>query len=190
MTSRIGKFKVSDDETKFSISYRFTFSDFIGSIWYLLMLFLGGLILFSYYETFNTERLYSFSDWLLVLFGIVIFSFGAYLMTAGFYNPSGGIFRVDKIRQEAKLVNFLKSETIPVKDITSIFHEIRTSHRPKMKYAVLCLRLSNGDKRECFIIRSSISFDLGRKVDKDLNIVSRQLRDAIINAIRTQKTYS
>lgn len=184
MTSRIGKFKISDDETKFSISYRFTFSDFTGSILYLLMLFLGGLILFSYYKTFTIDRLYSISDWLLGLFGLFIFSFGAYLLAAGLYNPSSGIFRVDKIKQEAKLVDFLKSETIPINNIISIFHEIRTSYKPRMKYAMLCMRLRNGDKKECFIVRSSIPFDFGSKVDKDLNIVSRQLRDAINKAIK------
>lgn len=194
MTSRIGKFKISDDETEFSISYRFTFSDLIGSLWYLLMFFLGGLILFSYYKTYSIYRLYGFSDWVLGLSGLFIFSFGAYLLAAGLYNPSSGIFRVDKIKQEAKLVDFLKSETIPINNITSIYHEIRTSYKPKMKYAMLCLRLSNGDKKECFIVRSNIPFDLGRKVEKDLNIVSRQLIDAINNAIKPnddrKKNYS
>ncbi len=184
MKSRIGKFIISDDEKKFSISYRYTFSDFIGSIWYLVLIFIGGLILFSYYKTLNTEKLYNYSDLLLGLFGLFIFSIGSYLLLAGLYNPSNGIFRIDKIKQEVKIIDFLKSETIPFNNISSICYEIKTSFKPKMKYAMLSIQLINGNKKDCFIIRSSIPFDVGGKVDKDLILVSRQLKIEINNAIK------
>ncbi len=184
MITQIGKFKILEEETKFSITYRFTFSDFLGSLWYLLTLFIGGLILYACYTKWDTNNNISFSNLIQGIIGLFVFSFGAYLLAGSLYNPRRGIFSVDKIKQEVKILDFLKTETIPINNISSVFHEMRTSNKPKMKYVMVCIRLKNGDKIDCFTVRSSIPFDIGRKVDKDLQIVSRQLGDAINKAIR------
>ena len=52
-----------------------------------------------------------------------------------------------------------------------------------MLYSMLSLRLHDGTKKECFIIRSSTSIDLVIGVKKDLHSISRKLRDMISNTI-------
>ena len=185
MKTRIGKYIISEDAISFRISYRYTFSDLIGCFWFLLMLSLGFFLLYAYYKTFTIDKLHDFNAWTVGIFGLGISLFGAYLLAAGLYNPGKGIFRVDKLNQEVKIVDFLKSETVKFDKVNSVFSEIKTSYKPKMKYAMLCIRLADGTKKECFVIRSNIPFDLGQKVDKDLNTISRQLRDRISQTIRT-----
>jgi hypothetical protein len=183
MRTQIGKYILKEDEYKFSISYRYTFSDLLGGFWFLLMLLLGLFMLLTYYKTFTKESLYNFTSWAIGLIGLFLSLFGTYLLAAGLYNPRGGIFRADKLKQEVTLADILKSETIPFINISSVFHNIESSRKPRTKYSMLCLRLTNGELKKCFVVRSGIPIDVGRKVDKDLNIVSRQLRDAISKAI-------
>lgn len=184
MKTRIGKYIVSEDAKSFSISYRYTFSDLIGSFWFLLMLSLGFFLLYTCYKTFTIDNLHDYSAWTVGIGGLGLSLFGAYLLAVGLYNPKKGIFRVNKLKQELKIVDFLKSVTIKLEELNSVYYEVKTSYKPKMKYAMLCIRLTDGTKKDCFIIRSSIPIDLGHKVDKDLNTISRQLRDKISQATR------
>lgn len=148
------------------------------------MVLMGLGIMFIYYKTFNPDTLYDFGDWIFVLVGAFLFLYGGYFLAAGLYNPATGVFRIDKVKGEVTIVDFLKSETIAVEDVRLVFYEIRSSYRPRTKYAMMCLRVSNGDKKDCFIVRSGIPIDIGRKVDKDLNTVARQLREAMSNAMK------
>lgn len=149
------------------------------------MLSLGFFLLYTYYKTFTIDKLHDFNAWTVCISGLWLSLFGAYPLAAGLYNPRKGIFRVDKLKQELKIIDFLKSETIKLEVVNSVYCEVKTSYKPKMKYAMLCIRLTDGTKKNCFVIRSSIPIDLGRKVDKDLNTISRQLRDRISQTIQT-----
>jgi len=176
MMQVIGKYKIYEDEKRFKIRYRYTLSDFFGSIVYLLSLIIGLFLIYVLVRSFKVD---SISTWTVLLASLVFTIFGIYSLVAGFYNPKIGIFQIDKETQEVKIPGLLKTETIKLSSIKSIFHELKSNYKPRMKYSILTVRLSDGTKKDCFIIRSVISVDVGPKVDKDLHKISRQLRDAI-----------
>ncbi|MBK7854376.1 MAG: hypothetical protein IPJ79_05250 [Bacteroidetes bacterium] len=57
-------------------------------------------------------------------------------MAAGLYNPAAGVFRIDKVKGEVTIVDFLKSETVAAEDVRLVFYEIRSSYRPRTKNKV------------------------------------------------------
>ena len=92
MTQKIGKYKVYENETNFKIRYLYTFSDIIGSIWFLLSFLLGLLLLFVSFRTFSFDKT---TSWLILLVAIGLTIFGIYMIIAGLYNPTKGILQFD-----------------------------------------------------------------------------------------------
>jgi len=180
MTQRIGKYRVYEDDASFKIRYHYTFSDIIGSIGFLVSFLLGLLLLYVSVRTFNSDKI---NSWVILLVSIVLILFGAYTLISGFYNPTGGILQIDKTRQVLIIRDFLKVETIQNELIASITYELKSGVRPRILYSILLLRLHDGTKKECFIIRSSTPIDLGRAVEKEIHSVSRKLRDLISDVI-------
>lgn len=187
MNTRIGKYILTEDETKLRISYRFTFSDLIGSVYYVLMVLVGGLLLLTFYKTYTNERIYQFTDWIMGLIGLGLGLGGVYLLAAALYTPTGGIISIDKQKREITIRELFSSETLSIHQITSVYFTLKTSRKPKMKYAMLSLQLRNGKQKDCLVIRSAIPVDLGRKIDHELLVVSRQLRDRISAALKGLK---
>lgn len=180
MTQKIGKYKVYENEMNFKIRYRFTFSDIVGSIWFLLSFLLGLLLLIVSFRTFDFDRT---NSWLILLVSIGLTLFGTYMLIAGFYNPTKGVLQIDKTRQILIIRDLLKTEIIENKSIANVTYDIKTQTRPRMLYSMLSLRLCDGTLKECFIIRSSPFIDTGRQGDKEIHSISRKLRDIISKAI-------
>ena len=183
MTQKIGKYKVYENETNFKIRYHFTFSDIIGSIWFLLSFLLGLLLLFVSIRTFDLDRT---NSWLILLVSIGLTFFGTYMLIAGFYNPAKGVLQIDKTRQILIIRDLLKTEIIKNESIANVTYDLKTQTKPRMLYSMLSLRLRDGTRKDCFIIRSSSSIDTGRHGEKEIHSISRKLRDIITKAI-TQK---
>ena len=184
MKTIIGKYIIYEDPEKLSVKFRYTFSDVIGGFWLLLMAIIGTLIFYSFANKFKID---SIKDWLFTIIGIVMFGYGTFFLFAGLYNPVKGIFRIDKLKGKITIADILKSETIDISNVSGAFYTIHENYRPKMKYVMISLRLTDGETKDCFIIRSSIPFDLGRKVDKDLHTVTRKVRDRINYTLAAQK---
>lgn len=181
MTTQYGKYKVLENDKSFEIHYRYSLSDIFGSIIYILSLTIGLLLLYTSIKTFNSTTI---TSWVLLIFALLFLIFGAYAISAGLYRPRRGVFQIDKVKNEVVVRDFLKSERIKVNLVKSVSYELKENSKPKSIYSMLYLRLLDGKKIDCFIIRSSIPFDLGREVEKDIHSVSRQLRDVIMSAVK------
>jgi len=184
MTQIIGKYKVYENETNFKIRYHYTFSDLIGSIWFLLSFLLGLLLLFVSFRTFSSDRT---NSWLLLSVSIGLTIFGTYMLIAGFYNPTKGVLQIDKSRQILIIRDLLKTEIIKTELIANVIYDLKTQTRPKMLYSMVSLRLRDGMLKECFIIRSSTFIDTGRQGEKEIHTISRKLRDIISNALKDHR---
>ena len=180
MTTQYGKYKVFEDDKSFEIHYSYSLSDIFGSIIFILSFVIGLLLFYTSYKTFSATTI---TSWVLLIFALVFLIFGAYAIIAGFYRPRRGVIQIDKVKKEIVVRDFLKSEKIKNNAIKLVAYELKENSKPKSIYSMLYLRLVSGKKIDCFIIRSSIPFDLGREVEKDLHSVSRQLRDVIMNTI-------
>lgn len=180
MKQIIGKYSIYEDLQNFKIRYRYSFSDFTGSILFLLSLAMGTLLLFVFIKTYNSQKV----DWIFLLTGLGLTGFGSYFLLAGFYNPVDGVFQINKISNEVIIRDFLSKEIIKSNSISSVFYEISTSTKPRTAFATLMLRLRDGTIINCFIIRTSHPIDIGKEVEKDLHIVSRQIRDKISKALK------
>jgi hypothetical protein len=181
MTTQYGKYKVYEDDNSFEIHYRYSLSDIFGLIIYILSFAIGLLLFYTSFKTFSATTI---STWVLLIFALVFLTFGIYALTAGLYRPKRGVFQIDKTKKEIIVRDFLKSETIKINDIKSVSYELKEISKPKSIYSMLYLRLIDGKKKDCFIIRSVIPLDMGREVEKDIHLVSRQLRDVIMNVIK------
>lgn len=184
MTENIGKYKIFIEDNGLKIRYRYSFSDLIGGLWFLLMIVVGILLLTTAHKTFN---LYQFNSWLVLTCGVGLLGFGSYLLVVGLYNPTKGVFQVDKTQSTIIIRDFLKTHSVDIDNFLNLTYKLESSTRPRTNYAVITLTLKDKKKIDCFIIRSSIPIDLGRRVDKELHKVSRQLRDRIIQAIKDIK---
>lgn len=181
MTTQYGKYKVFEDDKSLEIHYRYTFSDIVGSTIYILSLTIGLLLFFTAFKTFVPTTM---SSWVLLIFGSIFLIFGAYALTAGLYRPRRGVVQIDKTKKELVIRDLLKTERIKTNEIKSVSYELKESRKPKSIHSMLYLRLLDGKKIDCFLVRSSIPVDLGREVDKDIHLVSRQLRDVIMNSVK------
>ncbi len=181
MTTQYGKYKVFENNKSFEIYYRYSLSDIFGSIIYILSLTIGLLLFYTSIKTFNATTI---TSWVLLIFALVFLIFGAYAISVGLYRPIHGVFQIDKVKNEVVVRNFLKSERIKVNLVKSVSYELKEKSKPKSIYSMLYLRLLDDKKIDCFIIRSSMPFDLGREVEKDIHSVSRQLKDVIMSAVK------
>jgi low affinity Fe/Cu permease len=180
MTQKIGKYKVYENETNLKIRYIYTYSDIIGSIWFLLSFLLGLLLLFVSFRTFSFDKT---NSWLILLVAIGLTLFGTYMLIAGFYNPTKGVLQIDKTKQILIIRDLLKTEIIKNELIANVTYDLKKQTRPRMLYSMLSLRLYDGTIKECFIIRSSASINTGRQGEKEIHSISRKLRDIISKAI-------
>ncbi|PBQ33105.1 hypothetical protein CNR22_15395 [Sphingobacteriaceae bacterium] len=187
MTTQYGKYKVFEDDKSFEIHYRHSLSDIFGSVIFVLSFATGLMLFYTSYKTFNATAI---TSWVLLIVGSVFSVFGAYALLAGLYSPGRGVFQIDKTTNDIIIRDFLKSESIKTTMVKSVSYELKENGKPKSIYSMLYLRLSDGKKKDCFIIRSSIPLDIGREVDKDIHVVSRQLKGAIMNVIKNQRTSS
>jgi hypothetical protein len=152
----------------------------IGSVWLVLSFLLGLLFLFLSIRTFHYDKI---NSWLTLLVSTGLILFGAYSLISGFYNPTKGILQIDKTRNVLIIRDLFKTEFIQNELIANITYDLKSNVKPRMLYSMLSLRLHNGDIKECFIIRSSASIDLGKSVEKDIHLISKKIRDMISNAI-------
>jgi len=180
MTTQYGKYKVYEDDKSFEIHYRYTLSDIFGSIFYILSFALGLLLFYTSFKTFAVTNI---SSWVVLIFALVFLIFSVLAITAGLYSPRRGVFQIDKTNKEIIIRDFLKSEKIKTNMIKSVSYELIENRKPRSIFSMLYLRLIDGKKKDCFIIRSAIPFDIGRVVNKDIHSVSRKLRDVIMNVI-------
>ena len=181
MMTQYGKYKVYNDDKSFEIHYSYSLSDIFGLIIYILSFVIGLLLFYASFKTFVATTI---SSWVLLIFGLVFLIFGAYAFTVGLYRPRRGVFQLDKTEKEIIIRDFLKSKKIKANVIKSVSYELKEINKPKSIYSMLYLILIDGQKKDCFIIRSAIPFDIGREVEKDIHTVSRQLRDVIISVIK------
>jgi hypothetical protein len=180
MNQIIGKYTIYEDVRMFKIRYRYSFSDLTGSFWFLLSLALGTLMLITFIKTVDSSN----DSWFLLLLATGLIGYGTYFLSAVLCNPINGVLQINKVTHEVIIRDLFKSETIKSNSISSVFYEITRIERPRTLYAMLTLRLTDGTKMKCFIIRTSHSIDIGRKVEKDLHTVARQIRDKISNALK------
>jgi hypothetical protein len=189
METKIGKYRIIEDDQSLKIIYQYTISDLIGSIWFLLTFLLGLLLLYVSHSFFVTENVRNLNAWVTGVTGLWFFLFGGYLLVMAAHNPGNGIFEVDKKKRVLVIRDFLKSEIMAWGDVVLVFYKIERNLRPTSaasKYAIIGLKLKDGNTKECFIVRSHIPFDIGRKVDKDLHIVSRALKDRVSNSMKVK----
>ena len=182
-----GKYRIRKDNNTLRISYVFTISDIFGGLLYLIGLLLGILLLYVDSFNYTIEKLYTFRFWLLLLVGGFLTIYFLYILTLSFYNPLKGIIEVDKSNQEIIIRNFFKKEKVKFSSIGTMFCEITETKNPRQKYGMLIIKKLNGEKVECFIIRSSIPIDLGRKIDKNIIDTTNQIKKSIAEFIELKK---
>ena len=179
-TIKIGKYKITEDENHLSVRYRYTFSDLIGSIFYLISFMLGSFFLYALHIRFN---IHSFSSWFELIISIGLILYGAFFVYGGLYNPINGVFEFDKKREIIIIRDLFKTEKYEKKLVQSFSYEITEKSKPKTLFSTISLKLKDGTKTDCFIVRSSIPVDIGRELTKDIHDVSRKIRDKLSNAI-------
>lgn len=180
MTTQFGKYKVLESNNSFEIHYRYTFSDIVGSLIYLLSFILGLLLFYVSFKNFHSAIIVSI---IFLIVGFILFFFGGYALIGSLYRPIRGMFQIDKIKKEIIIREFFKLERIKTDLVESISYDFIRSNKPKKVHSVLYIKLIDGKKKDCFIIRSSMPFDTGRELDKDIHSLSRQLRESISKVI-------
>jgi hypothetical protein len=181
MVEQIGKYKILDDDQYLKIRYRYTISDLFGSLWFLLMLIIGPLIFLSACRYFE---IYSVKVWIMIIVSCWITGYGGYSLILGLYNPRMGILTVDKKNKTIIIRSFIKSERIKTERVSSIQYEIKKSIHPRMLYSTLYLNITDKKRIDCFIIRSSIPFDVTQGIEVNIHMISRKIRNRILEAIR------
>ena len=185
MKTRIGKYLITDNENRFVINYQFTCSDFIVMLVYFAIMCLGLFLLYGYYATFRSSNAGNINSLIFGLFSLFLFLFSSFFLAATFYNMFSGTFGIDKKKRELTIVDFFSTEKIKVTDVTDVFYEINKGTGAAMQSAMMCLRLRNGTKKECFVVRSSIVIAGWGKLNKDLHFVGGHLKTEINKAIKS-----
>ncbi len=184
MIERVGKYRIRTKENSLSISYIYSFSDIIGAILPFLGIVLGVMILYVVFKDFENNDLEQFSFWFLLVIGGLLAIWFLYFAVIALYSPSKGILQVDKINKEIIIRDFMKVKKIHFTDVHTIYMDLIKESRPKQKYGMLIIGTEEGEKHECFIIRSSMSFDLGRGVDKDIYDTAKTIKKAIYDFMK------
>jgi hypothetical protein len=185
MKERIGKYKLIDRKDDLQVHYIYGISDLISVLFYLLRLALGGMFLYISIIRFDADSISDYDFWLLAVVGMGLVLFFLYLLVAGLYKPHSGVFQVDKKKKYVVVRDLFKSEIISFNEIRSLFCEIIFTKKPNQKYGMMYIGTSSGEKKECFIIRSSIPIDLGRKVDKDILSTANSVKNRIYKAMKS-----
>lgn len=180
LINKIGKYKIYKDDNSLKIRYAYSFTDFVGVLWYLLSLVIGGLLLTIAIYKFSFDNI---TNWLMLLggFGLTIFSFVMILMSL--YNPRNGILEIRHDIEKVVIRDFLKKELIDIDDIVGFYYKLETVYKPKQRYAIIYLKTYSNEKIDCFIIRSHYSLDKTREVEKELHKVSKSICNIISEEI-------
>lgn len=181
------KYRILEEKDSLQITYTYRLSDIFGGFMYLIGLSLGILLLYVDLYGFNIDKLYTFNFWILLLVGGFLTIWFLYMMILGLYNPIKGVLQVNKSDDVIIIRDFLKEDRIPISSIRTMYCEIIESNKPRQKYGMFMIGMQNGNKIECFIIRSSISIDLGRKIDKDIYDTANQIKKTINDFITKDK---
>jgi len=179
LIDKIGKYKITQDKNSFRITYIFTLSDIFGAILYLMGLSLGILLLYLAINRFGIDKVYTFNFWFFLIFGGFLIIWCLLMLIFGFYSPQKGILQINRNNNEIIIRDFLKTVKINSSSVRTMYCELIDSNRPRQKYGMFIIGLQNGDKIECFIIRSTIPIDLGRKLDKDILDTANQIKKKI-----------
>lgn len=183
MTEKIGKYRIKIDNDILRVTYRYTFSDLIGGVGYLAGFAFGIMALYVAFRDFTWESIYNLNFWFVSIVGIILFGFCLYIIALALYNPSSGIIEINKPKNEVIIRDFPKNTIIEVSAIASIYCVLTKTSRPLQKYGMFTIRTKNGKEIECFIVRSSMPIDLGKKIEKDIYDTTMGLRTRIFDFI-------
>jgi len=165
----IGKYRIYKDTDSLKIKYKYTFSDFIGSIWFVFAIIIGVLLLSSSLYRFDSDDI---SKWVILFIGAALLIFGLLMIMMGLFNPRNGILQIQHDINKVIIRDFFKTNKIDLEDITGFFYEIKTVRKPKQLYAEIFLKKYDNEKIICFIVRSNSFIDLKRNVEKELYKIS------------------
>lgn len=189
MTERIGKYRIKETDSSLQVHYIYSFSDLIGSVFYLLGIAMGLLVLFAKIKNFEIENLYSFGFWFVTVVGGFLLCYFMYLIILGLYKPLNGVLQVDALKKEIIISDFLKKEIIKFSEIGTMYCEMvdeQNHDQARQLYGMFTIKKNGGETLECFIIRSSISVDIGRKVNKDIMDTAKQIKTRIFSFISSK----
>lgn len=186
MKEKIGKYKILDSENDLQVHYIYGIGDIVSSLFYILGLALGLLFTYIAADRFEIDKLSDYSFWLLTIVGLGLSGFFLFLIVGGLYKPIKGILQVDKNNKSVVIRDLFKNEVVQSEEITSLFCEIITKAKPMQKFGMMYLQTNSGEKKECFIIRSSIPIDLGRKVDKDILDTANVIKNKVYTALNNK----
>ncbi|HEX3009781.1 MAG TPA: hypothetical protein VHO90_19420, partial [Bacteroidales bacterium] len=175
LNEKIGKYRIQESNGALKVTYAYSFGDIFGMLFYILGLVAGILLLYVAFKDFTKESLSSFNFWMMLVAGGVLGGWFLYIIIMSLYNPSKGVLQVDKARQVMIVRDFLREETIPLSQIHCMYCKIDESYRPRQKFGMFIVGKKTGEQLECFIVRSSIPLDLGKRIEKDIYDTSRKL---------------
>jgi hypothetical protein len=180
LKTRIGKYKIFEKDKSLKIKYVYTFSDLFGLLINLIGFSLGLFLIYVFYYNLNKFKI----DYILILACGLWFSiwFGKilFILISTFKQSC---IEIDRKTREISIFDYKKTEKINFDKISSIYCKIESEYKPKDKYGILIFQTFDKEKIEGFIIRSSIPFDIGKGVDKDIYKVSSKLKEKIFEFI-------
>jgi hypothetical protein len=144
---------------------------------------LGILILYVLVEKFSVDQLSTIKFWFVLVMAGWIAGYCLYILVLGLWNSRDGLIHINKPQGTMIIRDFMKKEIVEISSIASIYCEIAEVHKPKQKYGMFTIGTKDGKKIECFIIRSAMPFDMGRKIDKDIYNTTLKLRSRIMEFI-------
>lgn len=172
--SIIGKYKIYKSTRDLKIRYQYTFSDFLGGIIFFLALPVGALLLLNGIGYSNHPDLFRC---VMILTGAGLILFGLYTIIAALYNPTNGILQIRYITDDVIIREFpFIKEKININEVSNFSYRIQSTYKPgRQLCSIIFLQKKNGDRIDCFIVRSHIPISIPRKVEKDLHQTSRSI---------------
>jgi hypothetical protein len=185
MTTRIGKYKIIESDSALKIKYIYSISDFFGSLIYFMGMFIGMFLIYVFIYNAQGDKKLTASAFIVLLVGFFFtFWFGRifYILLVTLRQ---NCLEIHKASREILIFDYKKIDRINYSNLASIYCEIKETYKPKSKHGLLMFQTTNRERIEGFIIRSSIPIDLGKKVDKEIYTVAKQLKDKIFDYILT-----
>jgi hypothetical protein len=175
----IGKYKIEENESVLRVRYKYTLSDLISILLYIIGFAVGVLFTWISISKLSKNTDFSFSYLMLPIGFWLLYHFGK-LIIFGLYNPSSGILSLNLLNNSVTIRDSFKKETFQMEEMQGLYVEVVTQRRPKQLFGMLKMKLKSQPDIDCFIIRSNNAVD-ERKAENEIYQTAAKLRERIMN---------
>ena len=175
----IGKYKIEENESVLRVRYRYTLSDLISVLLYIIGFAVGALFTWISVSNLSENIEFSYSYLMLPIGFWLLYHFGKFLIL-GLYNPSSGILSLNHSNDSVTIRDSFKKETFQMQEMQGLYVEMVNERRPKQLFGMLKMKLKSQSDIDCFIIRSNNAVN-ERKAENEIYQTAAKLRERIMN---------